>query len=1093
MADVINQLDAIENRIMGGLKDFQRATVERVDWLYRHGRRRVLVSDEVGLGKTLIARGTVAKVAKLQREKGDRLVKVVYVCSNAAIAAQNLNKLRISRELRADRADSSRLSMQHLNIFKQESDPELLSRYIQLIPLTPDTSFRMTSGPGACRERALMYAILRRVPELRHYKTQLEIAMRDCAVSAWSGWARDFYEREVSECNKKTGGKYLSYMVGRVREALTREREDGSVCLEEVKELCRAIRRGGNQRVPAASVIGKLRVIFAQISLEKLEPDLVIMDEFQRFQFLLSAGPESETGMMARRFFHSENVKMLLLSATPYKMYSTLEEIDENQIDEHYSEFLSVMKFLNEDENREEEFLTVWNDYSVQLKELSHGDTALLSAKRAAENAMYQTVCRTERSSARDSADLIDDSGTKVTLEVLEQDIRSYVQAQKLLAQMGENIRVPVDYVKSSPYLLSFMRDYQLKRNVEQYFREHTDQLKLVEKDTFWINRRTVERYDKIPNGNARLDRVMELTLGQNEEKLLWIPPSRPYYELEGAFRGKENFTKTLIFSSWEMVPRMLSSLISYEAERKTVGAVAKAERGGGARYFYFKEERRYPPPRMNFSLRRTGEPNAMALFCLLYPSQFLTDCYDPIACMNEGLCLREIRRKLKTDIAKKLKKYPAPEQGREDQSWYYLAPLLLDGAGYAEDWLNHSDEIADAEEDVPLAKRESGFRVHLRTLREKYGETRSASAQNLGRRPDDLPDVLADMALASPAVCLNRTYRKYCGEALSGDLPSQAARVFLKRMNTTESTAVVELVCGKKSDEAHWRNLLTYCRHGNLQAVFDEYAHLIANGLDADGPRLPELHRQLLEGLDFRTTQYTADTLPEFKKRVLGQNQKDKNPMNIRTHFSAAFTKGDGKEKDTGRKRKVRNAFNSPFRPFVLASTSIGQEGLDFHNYCRRIVHWNLPANPIDLEQREGRINRFECLAIRQNVAKRYGKGPFREDVWQEMFSLAGREERTKDSSDLIPYWGLRETSDMVRIERVVPMYPFSRDGQNYERLIKILSLYRLTLGQARQEDLLRYVFRNVEDTEWLRGLFLNLSPYFRREEITGAVQLLR
>jgi hypothetical protein len=36
--------------------------------------------------------------------------------------------------------------------------------------------------------------------------------------------------------------------------------------------------------------------------------------------------------------------------------------------------------------------------------------------------------------------------------------------------------------------------------------------------------------------------------------------------------------------------------------------------------------------------------------------------------------------------------------------------------------------------------------------------------------------------------------------------------------------------------------------------------------------------------------------------------------------------------------------------------------------------MHWNLPCNPIDLEQREGRINRFKCLAIRQNVADKYG-----------------------------------------------------------------------------------------------------------------------
>ena len=60
MIDVAGKLDEIENRIMSGLKDFQRATVNRIDSLYRNGQKRVLVSDEVGLGKTLIARGTVA-------------------------------------------------------------------------------------------------------------------------------------------------------------------------------------------------------------------------------------------------------------------------------------------------------------------------------------------------------------------------------------------------------------------------------------------------------------------------------------------------------------------------------------------------------------------------------------------------------------------------------------------------------------------------------------------------------------------------------------------------------------------------------------------------------------------------------------------------------------------------------------------------------------------------------------------------------------------------------------------------------------------------------------------------------------------------
>ena len=163
------------------------------------------------------------------------------------------------------------------------------------------------------------------------------------------------------------------------------------------------------------------------------------------------------------------------------------------------------------------------------------------------------------------------------------------------------------------------------------------------------------------------------------------------------------------------------------------------------------------------------------------------------------------------------------------------------------------------------------------------------------------------------------------------------------------------------------------------------------------------------------------------------------------------------------------------------MASTSIGQEGLDFHNYCRRIVHWNLPANPIDLEQREGRINRFECLAIRQNVADRYGDGPFNKDMWSEMFQVARDTEKTDGCSDLIPFWGLKETEDMVRIERIVPMYPFSRDEISYERLIKILSLYRLTLGQARQEELLEYIFQNFDDAEEMKDLFINLSPFYK------------
>ena len=124
-----------------------------------------------------------------------------------------------------------------------------------------------------------------------------------------------------------------------------------------------------------------------------------------------------------------------------------------------------------------------------------------------------------------------------------------------------------------------------------------------------------------------------------------------------------------------------------------------------------------------------------------------------------------------------------------------------------------------------------------------------------------------------------------------------------------------------------------------------------------------------------------------------------------------------------------VRDAFNSPFRPFVLATTSIGQEGLDFHPYCYRVYHWNLPGNPVDLEQREGRVHRFKGHAMRLNLADRQaavvrGKGVAPDDPWAFMFEQARSEAAV--GTELIPYW-IYEGS--VRVERRVPMLPFSRE----------------------------------------------------------------
>src|SRR5205823_12656268 len=107
-------------------------------------------------------------------------------------------------------------------------------------------------------------------------------------------------------------------------------------------------------------------------------------------------------------------------------------------------------------------------------------------------------------------------------------------------------------------------------------------------------------------------------------------------------------------------------------------------------------------------------------------------------------------------------------------------------------------------------------------------------------------------------------------------------------------------------------------------------------------------------------------------------------------------------------RKERVRAAFNSPFLPFVLVSASVGQEGLDFHHYCHAVTHWNLPSNPVDLEQREGRIHRYQGHAVRKNVAATHAAEAFRRldsDVWETVFAL-GCARRPTHENDLVPYW---------------------------------------------------------------------------------------
>ena len=83
---------------MEGLKAFQVDTVEYVfERMYgKDPVHKFLVADEVGLGKTLVARGLIAKVIDYQRAAGVKRIDIVYICSSADIAQQNVAKLNVT-------------------------------------------------------------------------------------------------------------------------------------------------------------------------------------------------------------------------------------------------------------------------------------------------------------------------------------------------------------------------------------------------------------------------------------------------------------------------------------------------------------------------------------------------------------------------------------------------------------------------------------------------------------------------------------------------------------------------------------------------------------------------------------------------------------------------------------------------------------------------------------------------------------------------------------------------------------------------------------------------------------------------------------
>lgn len=1039
------------------LSTFQRATVKHAveRLLDPGGSRRFLVADEVGLGKTLVARGVVAEVIDRLWESVNR-VDILYVCSNAALARENLPKLRGTTL-------GSVIPATRFTLLPREA--ARFHEKLNFISLTPETAMR-TSGTGQQDERLILFDLLRQALYPGRSFNQVgawlgNLLRGTVGPERWRQRLQEARELDPSLCKKFVSRFNESGALGgRVAEMEPVFARIDSVAARE-------------RSTEASRLVGDLRRLLATVCIDTVEPDLIILDEFQRFkELLVQSGDElSSEAELAQQLFgyrtpEGNQVALLLLSATPYRMFTSDAGLE---AEDHYEDFLDTTRFLLNDEAKVGRLKTTLGQYRTNLTRAAGGASHDLGAiKSDLQTQLLGVMCRRERVGSTVDRDAMVVE-PRATTHIAPSDVAQFLTLERVRAHLDTHDLV--ELWKSAPYLLNFAKKYQFKQRLEEKASTSGLREAIAHDPTTQLHPAQISGYEALDPGSGRLRLLAEHSLGQDCWKMLWLPPSFPYWPLAEPWRSNRTFTKKLLFSSWDVVPDTVSALISYEAELRMVGDEARSREVAYEGYF------RARSGRLQFSVKG-GEPTGMTTLALEIPCLALADIH-PLAL--EG----DVREAMLAHVRDLLAGLDPDPSARVDTRWYWAALLLLDRdreiSSFLDGLVDGTDAAAEQDEDDAVDEEmardprqgRKGLRLHAERARSVLaGETR------LGAFPADLADVLVNFALGGPAILWARTLTGLgvTDTKRRRELASQLANAVRSLFNEPH----VRTMLRADEEGTYWGVALRYAAEGNLQAVLDEYAHQLWESKAWSGDSSEEIAAAVTHAAASAITTKTSRIRPDYLNVRPRSVEVVKDGPSIRTHYALRYGGvRSGDHGDGAREDAVRDAFKSPFYPFVLASTSVGQEGLDFHPWCHAIWHWNLPGNPVDLEQREGRVHRYKGHAIRKNVADTHGaalRGRWTpgQDPWAVLFKLA-EEARPPGESELVPCW---LAPGPHKVERWVPMLPLSREVAQLERLKKSLALYRVVFGQPRQEELVTLLARSDIPREQIDSWILSLEP---------------
>ena len=735
-----------------------------------------------------------------------------------------------------------------------------------------------------------------------------------------------------------------------------------------------------------------------------------------------------------------------------------------HESEDHHRDFIKTLAFLRNEPEDGAVLASIQKDLRAFRDRLKLGEWAaaddheLFRLRGCIEDSLKEVMCRTERNWYLEGAAKGVAEASVMGVSPQKSELVEYCHLRQfLLGQKAGDWNI-TDFWKSSPSVLSFMdSQYGLTKRIRR------DRLSLPA---------TVLR----PQAHLPELRTRTLNSGFSFRRSLAKRPPRivrsgntygcgrltPIIKI--LFIGTMSRRSTLIFSHWRFVPKAISVLTSHEAQRR----IGRARR------------------RLQSTPLQFRKKVSFYSFDACYPSLALARCVNQLCLRCDGdhvpnerllfvAARREIENLLTRSGVRRSKTRTAP-------LWKIMAQV--------EARSNFGDQIR---EEIAFAQRWKS---------EETAEYLPKHAkQYLAWMDEDAPlsisttqiNRLTHIALYSPAVSLLRAFDSVFPQHRDERWSDVLQFCFGSLRQYFNKRLVQAIIRRQGSGNSYTEKILSYCQKAHYQAVLDEYAYLVSNVLQKNDVEAFLSHIGRAMGM--------WSGLPGVNERTRSGRMSSR-PRPQPAHFALAF--GDDVSNESAqvdgkaRKSAVRDAFNSPFWPFVLATTSVGQEGLDFHLYCRDIAHWNLPSNPVDLEQREGRINRYDGLSIRRNIARDFPLPTIRPgtggNLWSTVFDVLTKKSHGNGrfKHGLFPHWIYqgqngdgKAPADPSIIRRHLLFYSGSKDRQRYKALKDRLVLYRLVFGQPRQQDILDQVLEqhptlNLEDLgKSLAKYTINLSPF--------------